>query len=169
MPAKWNYRECLRNITVRELTTADESGVVEVDRLCTADLRKVYRPTSKAHNQRSAIAANLHRVVALLNGHVVGTVQYRLEADRMSLLGLGVHPDFRRRGVAAALVQYLEGIAAESGCRAVALQTVLETGNVTVFERMGFVIESQKPTDLFESEAFSSLTEVAMRKEIIPG
>ena len=153
-------------LTVRESTPDDESEAAVVDHLSTADLRKIYRPTAAAHERRSSISANLQRVVALLNGHVVGTVQYRIDGDRLCLLGLGVHPEFRRRGVATALVQRLREVAAEFGCHAVVLHTVLETGNVTIFERMGFVIESRQLTDLFESDASSTLSEVAMRKDL---
>jgi N-acetylglutamate synthase-like GNAT family acetyltransferase len=150
-------------LTVRESTPGDESEAAVVDRLSTADLRKIYRPTAAAHERRSSISANLQRLVALRDGQVVGTVQYHIDAGCLYLLGLGVHPDFRRRGVATALVQRLEEVAAESGCHGVVLHTVLETGNVAIFERMGFVIESQQPTGLFESDAFPMLTEVVMR------
>ncbi len=68
--------------------------------------------------------------------------------------------------MATALLQRLEEVAAESGCHAVVLHTVLETGNVTIFERMGFVIESRQLTDLFESDASSTLSEVTMRKDL---
>jgi hypothetical protein len=71
-----------------------------------------------------------------------------------------------RRSSATALVQHLEEIASKSGCQAVGLHTVLETGNVVIFERMGFILESQKPTDLFESETFSTLSEIVMRKDL---
>ena len=153
-------------LTVRESTPDDESEAAVVDHLSTADLRRIYRPTAAAHERRFSISANLQRVVALLDGHVIGTVQYRIDGDRLHLLGLGVHPDFRRRGVATVLVQRLEEVAAESGCHAVVLHTVLETGNVVIFERMGFVIESRQPTDLFESDAFPILSEVVMRKDL---
>ena len=47
-----------------------------------------------------------------------------------------------------------------------ALHTVRETGNVAIFERLGFVVESEKPTALFESDTFAELSEVVMVKEI---
>lgn len=137
-------------LTVREPISDDEPELAEVERLATADLRKVYRPTPLALKRRSAIDSNLQRLAAVLEGRVVGTVQYRIVADRLSLLGLAVHPEFRRLGVATALVQHLERIGLDYGCKAVALHTVRETGNVAIFERMGFKVESQRATDLFE-------------------
>src|SRR5262245_29706385 len=73
-------RWSMNTVTVRELTPEDEAEVAEVDRLATADLRKVYRPTSLAQKQRSAIDTTLQRLVAILDGRVAGTVQYRIVA-----------------------------------------------------------------------------------------
>ena len=47
-----------------------------------------------------------------------------------------------------------------------ALHTVRETGNVAIFERLGFVVESEEPAALFESDKFPELSEVVMVKEL---
>ena len=151
---------------VREATAADEREIADVERLAIADLRKVYRPTAAARQTRTAMDATLHRLVAVLDGHVVGTVQYHVDDRRLSFLGLGVHPAYRRRGVARALVRHLETIAARSGCETVTARTVRETGNVSIFEKLGFEVESEEPTPLFESEPHRTLTEVTMRKRL---
>jgi ribosomal protein S18 acetylase RimI-like enzyme len=158
----------MRRPTVRELRPEDELQVAEVDRLATADLRKVYKPTELALKQRSAITPDLQGLVAVLEGRVVGVLHYRIAVDRLSFLGLGVHASFRRRGVATALVQRLESIGLDSGCTAVILRTVSQTGNVRIFERLGFVVESEEPTTLFEGVKFSALSEVVMKKQLIP-
>ena len=88
--------------------------------------------------------------------------------DHLSFLGLGVHTRFRRRGVAGALIGQLETIGRNCGCTAVILHTVRETGNVDVFQRLGFLVESEELTTLFESDRFSALSEVVMRKDIMP-
>lgn len=156
-------------LTVRESVPGDEREVAEVDRLATADLRTVYRPTAEAQRARSVMDTHLQRLVAVLDGRVVGTVQYHVVGERLSFLALGVHPAFRRRGVARALVQQLERIGSDSGCSAVTLYTVRETGNVSIFERMGFRVESEEPTRLFESRSHRTLSEVMMRKTLAEG
>jgi GNAT superfamily N-acetyltransferase len=157
----------MQTITVRTANLEDETEIAEVNRLVTADLRKVYRPTPRANALRSSIDSELVRLVAIVDGRLVGTVQYRLLPSCLSLLGLGVHPDFRRRWVATALIQTLEQIARETSRKIIRLHTVQESGNVTIFERLGFAIESQDPTNLFESDLHSTLHEVAMSKEIV--
>lgn len=161
-----NETNSMNSITVREPVPGDDSELAEVDRIAIADLRKVYRPTTIALERRASINPGLRRLVAVAQGRIAGTVQYYMGVDRLSFLGLGVHSDFRRCGVATAMVQHLERIGRARGCKAISLNTVRETGNVEVFERMGFEVESQAPTLLFESETASTLYEVVMVKDI---
>jgi ribosomal protein S18 acetylase RimI-like enzyme len=158
----------MSRVIVRGIEPGDELRAAEVERLATNDLRKVYRPTAEALEQRSALVASLRGLVAVIDERVVGVVQYRITAGHLWFLGLGVDPAVRRRGVARALVQHLERIARSCGCTAVGLHTVRETGNVEIFERLGFVVESEGPTDLFESQTFPELSEVVLSKRIVP-
>lgn len=152
--------------TVREVKPEDEPEVAEVERLATASLREVYRPTDLALKRRAAIVSKLRCLVALLDGRIVGVVQFHIDEDHLFFLGLGVHPRFQRRGVAGALVGQLETIGRDCGCAAVILHTVRQTGNVSVFQRLGFLVESEEPTTLFTSDHFLALSEVVMRKRI---
>jgi GNAT superfamily N-acetyltransferase len=155
-------------LIVREAQSADEPKAADVERLATADLRKIYQPTLAARRGRMVLETTLRRLVAVLDGRVVGTVKFHIVGDSLCFLALGVHPAFRLRGIASALVEQLERIAVDSGCRSVSLHTVRETGNVAIFEQMGFRVESEAPSLLFESENHRTLSEVAMRKNLIP-
>ncbi len=103
-----------------------------------------------------------------MNDRVVGTVQYYFTGNCVAFLGLGVHPEFRRHGVARALVQELERIGETTGATALTLYTIRETGNLTIFESLGFSVESEQPTSLFESTSLGALTEVLMKKHLQP-
>jgi len=154
------------SVTVRERTPDDGPQAAEVSRLAKEDLRQIYRPTDVALKQRSTLASTMRHLVAVVGGRVVGVVQYRAAGRELCLLGLGVHPSARRRGVARALVQHAEGIARDCGYTDVTLHTVRETGNVDIFERLGFIVESEAATTLFQSDRFPNLSEVAMRKRV---
>jgi ribosomal protein S18 acetylase RimI-like enzyme len=156
----------MNTLTVREVRPGDEPEVAEIDRLATDSLRKVYRPTELALQRRAAIAPTLGRLVAVLEGRIVGVVQFYINDGSLSFLGLGVHPRFQRHGVARALIRQLEAMGRTCGCTAVTLHTVRETGNVELFQRLGFLVESEEPTTLFESDRFPELSEVGMRKDI---
>lgn len=152
--------------TVRNARPEDEPELAEVDRLATAALRNVYRPTDAALKRRAVVVPD-GRLVAILEERVVGTVEYYIREGKLFFLRLGVHPQFQRRGVARALIRQLETNGREHGCAAVILHTVRETGNVEVFQRLGFRVDSEGPTDLFRGEASSPLFEVVMRKDLI--
>jgi ribosomal protein S18 acetylase RimI-like enzyme len=156
-------------LTVREMAAGDENGAAEVDRLSTADLRKTYRPTEMALRYRAAIDSDLRRLVAVANGRVVGVVQYSIARGRVLLMNLGVHPEYRRQGVARAIIDHLGRLAQNHRCSHLTLRTVRETGNVAVFERLGFAIDSEGRTTLFESDRYSALTEVVMSKRTNAG
>lgn len=70
-------------VTVRDVTAGDERAAAEVDRLCTADLRKIYRPTEEAIRHRATISANVRRLVAVASGRVVGVVQHYVLDERV--------------------------------------------------------------------------------------
>ena len=154
------------HITVRPPQACDEAEIAEVDRLATQDLRRVYRPALGAVKQRASIAHRLQRLVATMNDRVVGTVQYYFTGNCVAFLGLGVHPEFRRQGVAGALVQELECIGETTGATALTLYTIRETGSLTIFESLGFSVVSEQPTSLFESTSPGALTEVLMKKPL---
>ncbi len=68
-------------------------------------------------------------VVAVLGKRVVGVVEFLVEADGVLIQGLAVHPKYRRRGIAHALVEYLEQAARYRGKSMLLLRTINETGN----------------------------------------
>ena len=151
-------------MVVREREPADTRRAAEIDRRAIDDLRRVYRPTDAALRQRSALSSALRGLVAEIDGRVVGVVQYRIEASYLWFLALSVDPAARRCGVASAIVGELERIARNCRCTTVALHTVRETGNVAIFERLGFVVQSERRTDLFVSDSYPELFEVVMTK-----
>jgi len=151
-------------IKVRKATSEDTTAIDEVGRLAVADLRKVYRPTPSA--VKRARAQRTTRLVAVLDGRIVGTMRYRPEGDRLHLMGPMVHPDFRRRGVARAIVESVATIARTIGAARLSLFTVVETGNVPIFERMGFKVVRTTSAEDVESVCGLALNEAYMERPI---
>jgi hypothetical protein len=56
--------------------------------------------------------------------------------------------------------------AREEQLERLSLETILETGNVEIFRRIGFSVIREEPTDLFESPHGTAVTNVRMEKEI---
>jgi len=151
-------------ILVREPVPADQEAIAEVNALAIADLRKVYCSNHKALQNLSRISPSLTPLVATKGTSVVGTVQYRIEGDRLFLTALSVHPPQRRQGVARALVAAAAKIGKAAGIGCLAVHTVKETGNVPIFERMGFHTVQENDEDFFESDVHDVLTDVYMER-----
>lgn len=153
-------------IEVREARPEDAGAVEEINTLAIAELRKTYRPKKRALAIRAGFRSELRRIVAAIDGQVVGTTEYLRHGDRIHIVGLGVHPDCRRMGAARRLIEYLAGIAEREGVPALSLNTVRETGNVAIFSRLGFETISECPDDLSESDVHESLTDVYMERVV---
>ena len=126
-------------IEVRPTRSSDNSAVDNLVGRAFAEHRGVYVPTPEARARASADAGAFSRVVATDRGEVlVGTLLYRVEDDRMHVRGLAVDPNRRRQGIARALLESVLKEARLTRLRAVSLFTVLQSGNVPIFERLGF-------------------------------
>lgn len=152
----------LAEIIIRNELPTDVDDLAQVNQSALATLRQTYRPNQKAIAKRQETSKSLNRLVAVLNNRVVGSVEYRLNSDRLHLMSLEVHSDFRRKGVARQLVEALFQIGKSLGARRLTAYTVTQTGNPLIFARMGFRVISEEPSEYFESERFETLTETLL-------
>ena len=153
-------------IIVREALPEDHEAVEAVVASAMAVLRRIYRPGPKAMAAKSGIASELKRVVAVVDGELVGTTQYYEEGDAFCVLGWMVRQDWQKFGVGRTLIFRVTEIALAAGKRKLLARTIKETGNAIVFQRLGFVVIAEKPDTLFVSELFSSLTEVELEMNL---
>ena len=153
-------------IIVRFETFNDQAGIQIVDAVATATLRKTYRPNKKALENKAKISRHLQRLVALIDDIVVGTVQYYMDKNSLNIIGLGVHPDFHRNGVARELIRFMEKIARTEGVNCLRLHTVKQTGIVEIFKHLGFEIVVDKEDEFFESDIYPNLIDVEMTKQL---
>ena len=152
----------MRTPSVREATEADNGAVEEVCRLATEDLRRVYRPAPPLSER--GVSKPTSRLVAEIGGTIVGTVRYCLDSDRLHIIGLMVSPCHRRRGVARRLVESLAEIGRANWAGRLSLFTVKESGNVPVFERLGFRVVRETAAADLESVSGEPLTEAYMER-----
>ena len=130
---------------VRIATPADAEAVGRVGEVAFAAVRRVYRPNPAAHAHLAAVAPCLKRLVAEVNGQIVGTVRFGILDCNFRIMGLGVLPTFQRQGVARALLAQLTNEAKAQGCSMMALYTITKTGNVGIFGRLGFHVVLEQP------------------------
>jgi GNAT superfamily N-acetyltransferase len=148
------------SIVVRPADRGDEPGIAAVSESGVAALRRIYRPTAEALARYRRMPA-LPRLVALVDNVIVGTVEYSLGDELLHLMGLYVAASHRRIGVARALIDELARIA---GNRPVTLDTIRETGNVPIFERLGFAVLHEGPALHVESVNGELLVDVLLER-----
>jgi GNAT superfamily N-acetyltransferase len=153
-------------ISVRLAKTEDGEAAGRVSDEAFADVRRIYHPSPAARTNLSAIAPTLERLVAEDGVQIVGTVRFSIIDACLRVIGLAVLPQFQRRGVARALIAELARLARDKGCRALALYTVTKTGNVAVFEQLGFDVVSEWPGHYSISADGEPLTEAYMEQAL---
>lgn len=149
-------------VTVTDAQAADASIVAAIMSAATAQLRRVYRPNQQAIAQARA-ATEVHWLLAMDDASGVGALRYVIECDRLHL-GLGVHPHHQRKGVARALIEFLAAKAVSMKLPKLSLYTIKETGNVPIFERLGFRVIREQPAQDIQSVTGSQLTDVYMER-----
>jgi ribosomal protein S18 acetylase RimI-like enzyme len=154
------------DVHVREAARADDDGIAAVRASALATLRQMYRPNHIAVAHKQTIADTLIRLVAVFDGRVIGTVEYGVTTDGIHFLSLGVHSDYRGQGVAKQLVEELARIGKRAGATRLTTYAITQTGNLAIFERMGFRVISEEPSEFFESDRFETLTEAYMERPI---
>lgn len=148
-------------ISVREANASDQAEVARVGTAAEAILRKVYRIKPGAASTLPP-ADQISRLVATISGQVVGTLRFFRADDRLHLVGVMVDPAFHRRGVSRALVEMARVIAVGKGLGKLSLYTIRQTGNVPIFERLGFSVVREEPDQFGEGVDGRELTECLM-------
>lgn len=151
-------------IVIREFTSVDEDGVQLVSKQALATLRKFYAPSATA--QKIGSKSSSTRLVALSKDRIIGTVIYEEDGESLYFGGLGVLEDCRRQGVLKILVSHIEQIAKRGNFQKLTCATMIETGNVPIFEKLGFQVVSSEITNKFVSPAGQPVTEVRLEKLI---
>lgn len=152
---------------VREQTIADAEEIQSIVRLATAELRRIYKPIESLRGgvpQKSILADGI--LVASQNGCLLGVVEYLDRKEDFYIQGLAVHPDFRRRGVARALIKAIEDRGLMAGRDTLSLCTIKEAGNLPVFVRLGFVLVTENVADGFVSPEGKSVSRITMERAL---
>ena len=135
--------ESLNDISVRAATEADIPTIVALIHAAFKEYDGVIDPPSGAHKEsaekiREKLATE-QAVLALLDDQIVACVFYRDEGDYMYFGRLAVLPAYRKRGISAALISYVEARARELGLPSVRLGVRVALPHLRArYERMGY-------------------------------
>jgi ribosomal protein S18 acetylase RimI-like enzyme len=149
-------------LAIRAIEANDAAQVNALMAVATAELRRIYRPRTERLAQTAPESAPALRLVATEDTHIVGVVDYLTAADAWHLRGLAVDPARRRSGVARALVERVAALAHAAGATRLTLSTIKETGNPTIFLRLGFTVTRESAATGFEGGTGTAVVQVDM-------
>jgi predicted N-acetyltransferase YhbS len=131
------------DITLREATDGDIPALVVVLKAAFEEYRGRLDPPSGAHAETVVklreVLRTARAVLALAGDEIVGCVFYAPSGDHVDLFRLAVLPMQRRRGIARALIGYVEARVRELGLPRVQLGVrVALPNNRAYYERLGY-------------------------------
>ncbi len=129
-------------------------------------MERVYRFVAEAGTRQERRFSEGIRLVAFADARMVATMQYRLDARHIHLLGLAVLPDHQRQGIGRSLVEHAAALAPLLGHDTLALDTIAEAGLVPMFEKWGFTVDRREAAVDCVSDVFDALHVVNLTRSV---
>lgn len=151
MHANSNHADSRSVETMVQMAAADEIEIVHSLTLrAFEEYRGMLEPptgvlTESIQNAVDAVRTR-RAAIARLNGNPAGAVRWEAHGDRFYVGRLAVIPEFRRRGVAGALMDFAESRAGETGFAVVQVMVrAALSDNVAFFSHRGYGVTSTDP------------------------
>lgn len=129
----------MEEFVIRQMTEADIKAVVGIEQ----DSFSI--PWSETSFLNEILNPHSNSKVAVIGEKIAGYVCASLIADEGHILNLSVHPDFRRKGIAKALVQETIVELREDGCRILYLEVRASNDAASrLYQGFGFRIFSMR-------------------------
>ena len=150
-------------IQIRDAIECDQEARLRMLNKATKELRKIYLPkevkTPGSHNATKAI-------VAFVEKKVLGTAEYSAIDKHVYIQGVAVDYQYQGRGVCACLLDAIETFAREERFEKLTLRVIEETGNVAIFEKLGFKVRKRVTSASYETPKGEAVIEVELEKVI---
>ena len=119
---------------ITNMTGAHVAPIAQLEKLCFSD------PWSEKSVETELSCRLSCWLVAMEGDTLVGYVGSQTVIDESDMMNIAVHPDFRRRGIAEALVAELEEQLRQRGSKALTLE-VRDSNEpaIALYEKLGFV------------------------------
>lgn len=132
----------MSNYNLREATPEDAGLLLSLIHAAFAEyVGKLDPPSGALNDTLEKINGSLERgraVIALVEGVPAGCTFYEQEPGHVYLYRLAVRPGYRRRGIAEALIRYVESIAIEQGLPVRLGVRTAVPANRAYYERLGY-------------------------------
>ena len=125
---------------IREMKMEDVPAIAELEKICFSDPWSADSISSELNNRLS------HWLVAVVDGNVVGYVGSQSVLDSADMMNIAVAPEYRRMGIANALVDALVVYLQNNHIRFLLLEVrVSNEPAFTLYQKLGFEQVGKRP------------------------
>lgn len=118
---------------IEQMTAAHVAQIAEIEKLCFNDPWSENSVASELDNKLS------YWLVAMEGDKVAGYVGSQTVLDWTDMMNIAVHPDYRRQGIAEALVSELQSALKDHGSRCLTLEVRASNAPaIALYEKLGF-------------------------------
>jgi GNAT superfamily N-acetyltransferase len=153
-------------IEIRKAEACDIQDALAVHEAAFANHYATYHARPADAAKQAARLREGVRVVAIEGKTVVATAQYADHKNHVHVLGLAVHPRCQNRRIARQLLEWVAETALRLGHTTLVADTIEESGNVPVFEHLGFRAIERTVVDIFESDLHETLHSVKLERRL---
>jgi ribosomal protein S18 acetylase RimI-like enzyme len=129
--------------------------------VCFTELRAIYYPTKAAEELKGSSTTDWVSFGYFISEKLVAGIEVNPKEGELSLRSLVVSNDYRRQGVARKLVYGV--INSFADIKIVSLWCVKQTGNVQMFESLGFKVIQEFQSELLEAVDGGKVIEVQLQ------
>lgn len=120
-------------MTIEKITAAHLGAIAELEKVCFAD------PWSEKALEL-LLTNEAYGAACLQNGCVMAYGSILWGVDEGQIINIATHPDARRQGMGAAVLEHLIQVAKSRGCEQLSLEArVSNLPAISLYERYGFV------------------------------
>ena len=148
---------------IKQQISGTDHSLLSLSNTSFSELRKIYLPTSKAQRNQASSTDEWICLGYYLDHKLVGLIKVKLSGKTLNLSTLAVMPECRKRGVARSLILEAERMFSNAGLLSV--WCVEQTGNVEIFEALGFKVAERIESDIFELVDSSNVKAIEVRLE----
>lgn len=153
----------MNNVDIVPISSEDTAHKA-LQHSCFQALRNVYTPRQTAHQIQKSRTDNHQAFGALILGTLVGSLEAQFDGHSVSIRSVAVDHQYRKQGIAGKMIKAAMGSYASA--QSISLWCVEQTGNVSVFEKIGFTITQRIESDILILTNGSPVIEVQMTIDV---
>ncbi|WP_104400866.1 GNAT family N-acetyltransferase [Vibrio penaeicida] len=153
----------MNNVDIVNISVKDQAHQ-ELQYSCFQALRNVYKPRQITYQSQKNRIGNRQAFGGYVQGTLAGSLEAQFDGHTVSIQSVAVDHQYRKQGLAGKMIKGVVGSYASA--KRASLWCVEQTGNVSVFEKIGFKVAQRIESDILILTDGSPAIEVQMTIDV---